>query len=212
MTPTEQIAQADTAALEGPVASAEPVASDAQRALAPIAVSIENAGDWGQFAAQLTAATGVPTVATPELLSATIASAVPLLFEADAARAASRLRGTFADAVIAQCQRNAGALEGARPLSVSMRLVGTPHTGDARAALRVHLAIAITDAAGAPCAQRLSSQFWDLELGGEATVGEVNCPNCGAPLARGELLCGHCGADARSVVAVPLLVSRLELY
>ena len=38
------------------------------------------------------------------------------------------------------------------------------------------------------------------------------CPNCGAPIARGELVCEHCRADVRSVVTVPLVVSRLELY
>jgi hypothetical protein len=180
-----------------------------QVTLAPIPVSIENVGDWEQFAQQIAAATGLPTIVTPELLSGVLASAVPLLFEADAARDMSRLRGTFADAVLAQCQRNAGSLEGTRPLSVAVRLAGTPHRPDGHPVLRVHLAIVAEDGEGA---RRVVSQFWDLQLGAEATVGQPSCSNCGAPLSQGELICGHCGTDVRSVVEVPVLVSRLELY
>jgi uncharacterized Zn finger protein (UPF0148 family) len=75
--------------------------------------------------------------------------------------------------------------------------------------LRVHLAIVAEYDQGA---RRVVSQFWDLQLGAQATVAQPSCPNCGAPLAQGELICAHCGTDVRSVVEVPLLVSRLELY
>ena len=54
--------------------------------------------------------------------------------------------------------------------------------------------------------------FWDLQVGGRATVAPSVCPNCGAPIARGELICTHCQTDVRSVVDTALLVSRVELY
>jgi NMD protein affecting ribosome stability and mRNA decay len=43
-------------------------------------------------------------------------------------------------------------------------------------------------------------------------VGQQTCPNCGAPIGNGELVCGYCRTDVRSLVEVPLVVSRLELY
>ena len=58
----------------------------------------------------------------------------------------------------------------------------------------------------------MNGQVWDLQLGTQVTIGQPQCPNCGAPLARGELICGHCHADVRSIVEAPIAVSRLELY
>ncbi len=179
-----------------------------QLGVAPVAVSIENAGDWEAIARQAEAKAGVPTTVTPEILTATVASAVPLLFEADARGEAELLRGTFTDAVIAQRAQNAGGLEGARPLEVTLRLVGV-HAEQGHAVLRVHLAIRVEDTAGT---EHPRSEFWDLQLGGQAVVGASCCPNCGAPVAAGHLICSHCQSDVRGTVAVPLVVSRVELY
>jgi hypothetical protein len=110
--------------------------------------------------------------------------------------------------VIAQCERNAGQLAGALPLSAAVHLVGTP-VADGRPALRTHLKVAVQTA---HASEGVSGQFWDLQLGAQAVVAQPSCPNCGAPIADGHLICGHCGADVRSVVSVPLIVSRLEIY
>ncbi len=180
----------------------------AQLHASPIPASIDNAGEWSAIAAQIAADTGLPTEVTPALLTGMIGSAVPLLFAADAAKDAALLRGTFADSVIAQCARTAGSLEGQQPTSVSIALVGA-HLAEGCPVLRAHLAIDARRSDGGECVAR---QFWDVELGGEVTVGEPACPNCGAPIATGQLICSHCQADVRAVVRMPLVVCRLELY
>ncbi len=179
-----------------------------QLQVAPIPTSIDNAGDWSAIAAQISSETGVPPVLTPEILMGMIGSAVPLFFEADASKDMNPLRGTFADTVLAQCQRNAGCLQGEHPTSTAIHLVGA-HTADGHCLLRTHLIIQVQ---GADSEQRAARQFWDLQLGAEVTVGQPSCPNCGAPIATGTLVCEHCQMDVRSVVEVPLVVSRIELY
>ncbi len=179
-----------------------------QLQLSPIPASIDNAGDWEGLAGQIAGQAGLPTVVTPEVIIGMVGSAVPLLFEADGAKDANLLRGTFTDPVIAQCQRNAGSFLGAEPVSAVVHLVGA-RVADGHPRLRVHLAIQVQGPGGG---HSVNNQFWDLELGAEVTVGQPACPNCGAPIGRGELICSHCRTDVRSVVQVPLVVSRLELY
>jgi uncharacterized protein (UPF0212 family) len=174
----------------------------------PVTTAIANPGEWEAITKQIAAESGLPTAVTPAILTGMIGSAVPLLFEADAARDMDPLRGTFADAVIAQCQRNAGGLLGEQPVSVVINLIGA-HMVEAHTTLRVRLAIEVKSADGS---ESVNSQFWDLQLGAEVTVGQATCPNCGAPIAQGALICEHCHADVRTVVKAPLVVSRLEMY
>jgi hypothetical protein len=177
-------------------------------ALIPISVSIDNLDDWADIKKQIQAETGVPPAATTDDLVGLIGSAVPLLFEADLTHNADQLRGTFSDQVVAQCRRNAGGFYGDRPTSVVVHLVGAPKVGT-QPVLRAHIQVKTATTDGSVGA---NNQFWDFELGGESTVGQSNCPTCGAPLGKGELICNHCNTDVRSVVHVPLAVSRLELY
>jgi hypothetical protein len=179
-----------------------------QLQLSPIPVTIDNLGEWDGIARQLASETGQPTAVTPELIVGLIGGAVPLLFAADASKDINLLRGTFTDPVIAQCQRNAGAFLGERPVSAVVDLVGAPMV-DGHPAIRARVAIQVQDADGG---QSVNSQVWDLQLGAQVIVGQAICPGCGAPLAKGELICGHCGTDVRSITKVPLVVSRLELY
>jgi hypothetical protein len=179
-----------------------------QLQVAPVPVSVQNPEDWAELAGQIVAGTAMPTHLTPELIAGMTGTALPLLFAADAAGNADLLRGTFADPVVAQCLRNLGCLRGSRPVRVSVHMVGA-HVLDGHPVVRIHLSIQTRDAGGNPGAQ---NQFWDLQSGAEVTVGQTTCPNCGAPLGMGELICGHCHTDVRSVANVPLLVSRLELY
>jgi hypothetical protein len=179
-----------------------------QLKVAPIPATIANPGEWEAIATQIASESGLPTQVTPELLVGMISSAVPLLFEADAAKDMDLLRGTFSDPVIAQCERNAGCLLGEHPTSVVIDLVGA-HMVEGHATLRARLPIQVNGSDGSPS---VNSQFWDLQLGAQVTVGQPLCPNCGAPIAQGALICEHCRADVRSVVTVPLVVSRLELY
>lgn len=180
-------------------------ASERQK-VSPVPATLESPQEWPETAARIASLAGVPTTVTPEMLGEMIGSAVALLYAADGSRDMGLLRGTFADPVIAQCERNAGGLQGERPTSAVIRLVGV-RTVDAHPTLRVHLSIGVTGGT-----QTVSGQVWDIEVGGDATVGRPDCPNCGAPLPAGGLTCGHCGSDVRTVVNVPLLVSRLELY
>jgi hypothetical protein len=182
--------------------------STQQLQLAPIPVGIDNVEEWEAIATQIASETGEPTVVTPELIVGMIGSAVPLLFAADASKDGQLLRGTFTDLVIAQCQRNAGCLLGQRPVSAVVDLIGAPRVAS-HTALRAHVAVKVEDADGGRSVNR---QVWDLQLGAQVTVGQTTCPSCGAPLAKGELICGHCGTDVRSAIQVPLAVSRLELY
>jgi ribosomal protein S27AE len=179
-----------------------------ERGIAPIPASIDNPGDWEVLANQIQVGTGMPTVVTPELIVGMIGSAVPLLFAADAARNPNLLRGTFTDPLIAQCALNLGQLMGRQPLSVAAHLVGS-RVVDGNPVVRAHLSIQSHGPDGATSSQ---NQFWDLQFGGQVTVGNPSCPNCGAPIGQGELICGHCHTDVRSVVDVPIVVSRLDLY
>jgi hypothetical protein len=179
-----------------------------QQGLAPIPASIENTEVWPEVAKRVETQTNLPTTITPELITAMVASAVPLLFASDASGNLSPLRGTFTDQVVAQCQRNAGALAGDTPMAAVVKLIGS-HMVEGHPVLRVHVAVQVRRASGV---DGVDSQFWDLQLGSQVTVGQATCPNCGAPIRPGELICGHCRTDVREVVEVPLVVSRLELY
>lgn len=179
-----------------------------QLQLAPIPASLDNPGDWDAIAGQVTHETGLPLTAGPDALLAMIGSAVPLLVAAQAAGDAGVLRGTFADPVVAQCQRNRAVLLTGTPDTALVHLVGARVVSD-RPVLRVHVVIHGADATGTPTVDR---QFWDIQLGGEVTVGQQACPNCGAPVDPGELVCGHCRTDVRVTAHVPLVITRLELY
>jgi ribosomal protein S27AE len=176
--------------------------------LAPVPASIENPEDWDALAQQITQGTGMPPVVTPALIVGMIGSAVPLLFEADGSGNADLLRGTFVDPVVVQCARNPGQWMGAQPTSVAVHLVGS-RVEDGHPVVRAHLVIQVRRPDGTPGS---NGQFWDIQFGGHLTVGQPNCPNCGAPIADGALICGHCHSDVRGVVDVPIVVSRLELY
>jgi ribosomal protein S27AE len=179
-----------------------------QLQVAPVPATIDNAADWQTLADQITVGTGMPTVVTPEMILGMLGSAVPLLFAADTALNLNLLRGTFSDPVVAQCTRNAGTLAGALPTAVAVHLAGS-RVVDGHPVVRAHLSIQANDPHGNPTTCR---QFWDLQFGGQVTVSQPSCPNCGAPVGEGELICGHCHADVRSVVDVPIVVSRLDLY
>lgn len=182
--------------------------TSAQLQLAPVPASIDNPEEWDPITDQIARETGLPVAITPDALLGMVRSTVPLVFEAQAAGDANLLRGTFADPVIAQCQRNVGSLLGGRPGSATVHLIGGRAAGG-RAVLRVHVEIHGLAPGGEGTLDR---QFWDLALGGQVTVAQASCPNCGAPIAPGELICAHCNTDVRSTVEVPLVVSRLELY
>ena len=182
--------------------------SEQQVQVPPIPTTIDDPESWDETAQQLAAEAGLPTPITADVLTAMIGSAVPLLFEADATRNMDLLRGTFADPVIAQCQRNAGCLQGDQPTSAVIHLVGAPLVAG-HPVLRLHLVIQLQSADPTRTAE---AQFWDLEPGAQTVVGQTTCPNCGAPITTGALTCGHCGTDVREVVSVPLVVSRLEMY
>jgi hypothetical protein len=179
-----------------------------QLEIAPVPTTIDNPADWDVLTNQITVETGMPTGVTPEMIVGTVASAVPLLFAADATRNLNLIRGTFSDPVVAQCSRNAGSLMGALPKAVVVHLAAS-RVVDGHPMVRTHLSIQGTDPDGNLTRYQ---QFWDLQFGGKATVGQPSCPNCGAPVGKGELICRHCHADVRSMIDVPIVVSRLDLY
>lgn len=179
-----------------------------QLEIAPVPASIDNPADWDLLTNQISLGTGTPPVVTPEMIVGMVGSAVPLLFAADAARNLNLLRGTFSDPVVAQCTRNAGTLMGALPKAVVVHLTAS-RVVDGHSVVRAHLSIQATEPDGNPTT---SQQFWDLQFGGQVTVSRPSCPNCGAPVGKGELICGHCHTDVRSVVGLPIVVSRLDLY
>jgi hypothetical protein len=176
--------------------------------LAPIHAAIDNPADWETLNQEIVSLTGVPSAVTPDAIAEMIGSAVPLLFEADRTGKADLVRGTFTDQLVAQCRRNPGSLSGEQPLAAGVHLVGA-HVTDGHPVVRAHLTIEVRRPDGS---QGVNRQFWDLQLGAQVTVGQGTCPNCGAPIGQGELICEHCHTDVRGVVEVPVVVSRLELY
>lgn len=176
--------------------------------LATVSVDLDNPEDWDDIVQELAAVSSISGALTPELLTMTVGSAVPILFAADSSGDADILRGTFADQVITQRRGHPGSLNGDTPVSVTLHLVGAPaHEG--KPAIRVHLLIATRSADGGSGA---NSQFWDFTIDTQVVVGQASCPNCGAPIPEGRLVCDHCHTDVRQVVSAPLVVSRLELY
>ena len=176
--------------------------------LATVPVDLDNPEDWNDIAQQLAAASSLPGSITPELLTMTVGSAVPILFAADRSGAVDILRGTFADQVMTQRRGLPGSLDGDTPVSVRLHLVGAP-LHDGKPVIRVHLVIATQSPDGGSGA---NSQFWDFTVDTQVVVGQATCTNCGAPIPEGRLICDHCHADVRQVVSAPLVVSRLELY
>jgi hypothetical protein len=80
---------------------------------------------------------------------------------------------------------------------------------DGRPEVRIHVTVSAVAADGS---KEAFGEFWDLRMDVQATMGPAQCPDCGAPLGAGQLICEHCHADARTVVHVPLSVVRAELY
>ncbi len=176
--------------------------------LATVAVVLDNPEDWSDVARQLAAASSIAGAITPELLTMTVGSAVPIMFAADRSGDADILRGTFSDQVISQRRQHPGSFDGDTPVSVTLHLIGAPMQGG-KPVIRVHLVVATRSDDGG---NRASSQFWDFTVDSQVVVGQALCPNCGAPIPEGELVCDHCHTDVRQVVSAPLVVSRLEFY
>jgi zinc ribbon protein len=176
--------------------------------LAPVPGSIDNPGDWPAVTQRITQLTALPMPVGPDQVLALVSSGVALMFEAQSSGNIELLRGVFAAPVVAQCQANADGLLSGHPTSVAVHLAAG-RVVDGHGVLRLHLEVHGQRADGSACVDR---QFWDLQLGAQVTVAKAACPNCGAPVAGGELICSHCGTDVRAVVDVPAVVSRLELY
>jgi hypothetical protein len=176
--------------------------------LATVPVTVDNPEDWSDIDRQLTAEGGKAGAITPDVLAMTVESAVPMLFAADRSGDADSLVGIFSDQVVTQRRNQAGSFHGDIPVSVTLHLVGAPpHEG--HTAIRAHVLVATTSPDGGSSA---TAMFWDFGVDAPVVVGQSSCPNCGAPLAAGCLVCDHCHADVRQVTSAPLLVTRLELY
>ena len=171
-----------------------------------VPVSFENPETWSDLGVRL-ARVGFSGTSLDQL-AGLVSTAVPLVFACDLSGDYSAMHGVFSDVTVAQCEQNSGSLQGAQPASVSVRIAAvqselTPPT------LRIHLTIGVI---GAADGASVLGQFWDVASNQQAVVGQSTCPNCGAPIASGLLACTHCGADVRSVVSVPFVVERLQLY
>ncbi len=176
--------------------------------LTAIPTTVENPGEWSQIYQELSAAHGVPPAVTVDAIAAMVGSALPIFFHADATRGIDIMRGTFSNQVIAQCGAHLGCLGGARPTSALVRLIGAPARRDPPV-LRVRVVARTVTPEGN---DGTNSQFWDIEFDSETVVSKGACPNCGAPLAAGQLVCSYCHRDARTKVQVPLLVNRVQIY
>jgi len=176
--------------------------------LAPIAGSIDNPGDGDAVPRPIKQAPGLPMGVSPDELLTLIRSGVALMFEAQTSGNMNLLRGTFAAPVVGQCRTNRNGLMSGQPRSVAVHLAAG-RVVEGHGVVRVHLEIHGDRPDGQASLDR---QFWDLQVGAQVTVTQSACPNCGAPVGVGELICNHCGSDVRSVVEVPAMVCRLELY
>ena len=179
-----------------------------QSHLTTVPVTVDNPDDWGDISTHLAAESGSGGAITAEVVAEMVGSAVPMLFAADASGDTDMLRGTFSDQILVQRRNQAGSFNGDTPVSATVHLVGSP-THDGQSAIRAHVMVATTSTDGGSAA---TGMFWDLTVDTTVVVGQSSCPNCGAPLAAGCLVCEHCHADVRQVISAPLVVSRLELY
>jgi hypothetical protein len=176
--------------------------------LTTLPVTVDNPDDWGEIERRIAAETGTAPAITPDVLAMTVGSAVPMLFAADGSGDADMLRGTFSDQVLTQRRNQLGSLGGEVPVSVTLHLVGAP-SHDGHAVIRAHVVVATRSPDGS---SETTGMFWDLSVDTQVVVGQSSCPNCGAPLAAGCLVCDHCHTDVRQVTNAPLVVTRLEMY
>jgi hypothetical protein len=176
--------------------------------LPSIQVTVDNPEVWAEIALHFATRTGTPLSSDLAALTSLVASGVTLLFEADATGSVDLLRGTFSDQLVAQCERNLGCLHGDRPTSAMVHLVGVPES-TREASIRTRVMVAVTELDGQ---SGMRSQFWDLQADVSVVVGTSTCPNCGAQLQPGQLICGYCSTDVRRSLQVPFVVTKLEMY
>jgi zinc-ribbon domain len=174
---------------------------------AALPVSVENPETWNEISRAITERTGLPPVTDLASVLGFVGASIRLVFEAENAQRPDTLRASFAEPVIAQLIRHGGGFIGSTPSAADVNLVGVPGSSGPPA-VRLRIRITAANPAGQPS---YLEQFWDVQMGGgTVTVGATTCPNCGAPLADGAIVCSYCRADTRSAQNVPLLVVKLE--
>jgi hypothetical protein len=174
---------------------------------AAVPTTVDNPADWGDITAAITRRTGTPPSVGLESLCRFVGDAVALLVDADKTGTFEELRRSFSPQVVAQLAAHPGDYAGCRPRAVRLTLIGAPHRdGDPVVRVRVRIELADAHDGGVE-----SDQFWDVQMKAtpEHTAPDV-CPNCGAPLGAGALVCGFCRAEPGPSSATPLLVARLE--
>ncbi len=100
---------------------------------------------------------------------------------------------------------------GNEPNLVEVNLVGlTPDQANKDfMELRIHLTVHAADSDGSPV---ILQQFWDVS-GNHSFEGSLSqCPNCGAPVEAGTIVCKYCHSDLRSESTATIFVSRVQSY
>jgi hypothetical protein len=175
---------------------------------AGIPVTTENAQDWPDIASDIEKRSGTPPTADLSVVERFMGDCIALLSEADRAHNPELLRGSFADELVGRLLRLTVPACGWTAVAAHLVLIGAP-AGVERAVLRIRANVQARDQDGDE--PSVHEQFWDLAFGDlTATVATTNCPNCGAPLTQGVLVCPYCHTDTRATAHVPLQVVRLQ--
>jgi hypothetical protein len=150
---------------------------------------------------------------TPSLeeLGNFLGGAVALWFLADAAGASGTqaLLGTFDKLLISRLARVNGQLQEVVPVAATMTLVSVA-TIEQDPTIRVRLHVVPTTP---PSDLSVLEQFWDVLIDTKnAATAPTLCPNCGGPVAAGDLFCRHCRADLRPSSPSALLVTRITAF
>jgi hypothetical protein len=171
-----------------------------------IPVVIDNLADWTDMAKVLASDLSVQSTITPELITQFVGSAVKVLFSIGSIEQIGLARGVVSDHVLNQFEHLIGQLSGT-PVAVTVHLVSTPEDGD-HYEVRIHVGVRVNGGNA-----EVVWMVWDLMTDAAVAVAPSTCPNCGAPLENGVLICPFCHASVLPTAArSPLQITRLETY
>jgi hypothetical protein len=174
-----------------------------------ISVSCDNPQDWAQIVDDAHRS-GQFVDVTPATISAIVAGGVPAMFHAAATGELEGLRSIFTSSALGNISRAAPMLAGTVPQNAVIHLVGLVPGPGGDPVIRIHLSMHALDPQGQP---EVIQQFWDISQTGTVVVNtRPTCPGCGAPVPAGTIRCPYCGVDVRETTAVPVIVSRVQMY
>lgn len=172
-----------------------------------VPLTVDNPGDWASLAAKMGAEVGLPTHATREAVTNFVQHAASVLFVADASHNIDLLRSIFEEGVVESYRNLFGQFANATPQAYAVHLISSVPDNN-----RPDIRILVTISYQRSGADRVSKMFWDLVFDTTLRVAAARCPNCGAAVEAGGLICTYCQHELSTTVAAAVAVSRVQEF